>query len=74
MIFGFPHCQSRVNSQLDRAVHCGDCVALFTPNHPAEVERCLASLGMSPLTSIRVSGARKPVWLGDLVVLGDLVK
>ena len=29
----------RVNDDLDREIHCGDCIALYTPNNRSEVDK-----------------------------------
>ena len=29
----------RINGDLDREIHCGDCIALYTPNNRTEVDK-----------------------------------
>ena len=57
-----------------RQIHCGDCIALFTPNFQSEVDLVLKSLNLPSTTIIAATGDRKPVWMSEKVELGDLLK
>ena len=67
-------CTVIVNKIRHRKIHCGDCIALFTPNLQSEVDIVLKSLDLPSTTIITATGDRKPVWLGEKVELGDLLK
>lgn len=56
-----------------RQLHCGDCVALFTPNDPEEVKLALNAFGGENIY-INACGGRKQKWFPEKGSLEDILK
>ena len=59
-------------SDNNRELHCGDCVALFTPNDPGEVNLALKAFGKN--MNVLANGQKRPSWFPERESLKNLLE
>ena len=64
---------TRCGSDNGRELHCGDCVALFTPNDPKEVDLAMKAFGGTDV-AVFAKGGKRPSWFPERASLKNLLE